>query len=121
MVELAIRMDINGDKNIMQTENTYFDATHSWVHGFKSFGLWVYHPSMQCMLRLASMEIHSENSKDISQFFSLFNELVVKVFKTEGKMFNPKAFMCDKGGANHKAIRIVYGEDFATSRVVGCQ
>ena len=46
MVELALKMDIDGDKNIMQTENAYFDSTHSWVHGFRNFGLWVYHPSM---------------------------------------------------------------------------
>ena len=46
MIELAIKMDIDGDEDIMQTENAYFDATHSRVHGFKSFGLWVYHPSM---------------------------------------------------------------------------
>ena len=121
MIELAIKMDIDGDENIMQTENAYFDATHSRVHGFKSFGLWVYHPSMQHILRLASMEIRSENSKDITQFFNLINELVAKVSKTEGKMFNPRTFMCDKGGANHKAIRIVYGDEFAKTRVVGCQ
>ena len=35
-------------------------------------------------------------------------------------MFNPRTFMCDKGGANHKAIRIVYGDEFAKTRVVGC-
>ena len=29
--------------------------------------------------------------------------------------------MCDEGGANHKAIRIVYGDEFAKTRVVGCQ
>ena len=67
------------------------------------------------------MEIYSKNSKDTAEFFSLFNELVAKVFKTEGKMFNPKTFMCNEGGANHKAIGMIYGEDFATSRVVGCQ
>ena len=33
------QMDIDGDKNIMHTENAYFDATHSQIHGFKSFGL----------------------------------------------------------------------------------
>ena len=41
MVKLALKIDIDGDKNIMQTENAYFDATHSQVHGFKSFGLWM--------------------------------------------------------------------------------
>ena len=121
MIELALKMDIDGDDNIMQTKNAYFNATHSRVHGFKSFGLWVYHPSMHHILRLASMEIRSENSQDIAQFFKLFNELVAKVSKSEGKMFNPRFFMCDEGGANHKAIRIVYGDEFAKTRVVGCQ
>ena len=121
MIELALKMDIDGDDNIMQTENAYFDATHSRVHGFKSFGLWMYHPSMWRILHLASMEIRSENSQDIAQFFKLFNELVAKVSKTVGKMFNPRFFMCDEGGANHKAIRIVYGDKFAKTRVVGCQ
>ena len=82
MVELALKMDIDGDQNIMQTENAYFNATHSRVHGFKSFGLWVYHLSM--------------------------------------RRINPKTVICDEGGANHKAIRMIYGEDFTTSRVVGC-
>ena len=36
-------------------------------------------------------------------------------------MFNPRFFMCDRGGTNHKAIRIVYGDEFAKRRVVGCQ
>ena len=67
------------------------------------------------------MEIRSENSKDIAQFFKLFNEIVAEVSRTEAKMFNPRTFMCDEGGANHKAIRIVYGDDFAKTRVVGCQ
>ena len=120
MIELEIKMDIDGDENIMQTENAYFDTTHSRVHGFKSFGLWVYHPSMWCILHLASMEIRSKNSKDIAQFFKLFNELVAKVSKPEGKMFNPRTFMCDEGGANHKALRIVYSDEFAKTRVVGC-
>ena len=121
MIALALKMDIDGDDNIMQNENAYFDATHSRVHGVKSFGLWVYHPSMQHILHLASMEIRSKNSQDITQFFKLFKELVAKVLKTEGKMFNPRFFMCDKGGANHKAIRIVYGDEFAKTRIVGCQ
>ena len=50
MVELTLKMDIDSDKNIVQTGNAYFNATHSQVHGFKSFGLWVYHPFMQCIL-----------------------------------------------------------------------
>ena len=38
MVELAIKMDIDGDKNVMQTENAYFDATHSWFMALRVLG-----------------------------------------------------------------------------------
>ena len=43
---IAVQMDIDEPYNILQEENPYFDATHTQVHGFKSFGLWTYHPTM---------------------------------------------------------------------------
>ena len=43
MAELSVEMDVTGPENILQQENTYFDATHTCVHGFKSLGLWLYH------------------------------------------------------------------------------
>ena len=36
-------------------------------------------------------------------------------------MFKPRYFVCDKGGANYKAIRKVYGDGFCKERVKGCQ
>ena len=47
---IAVCMDINEPYNILQEENAYFDATHTRVHGFKSFGLWTYHPTMHQMI-----------------------------------------------------------------------
>ena len=44
---IAVRMDINKPYNILQEENAYFDAKHTRVHSFKSFGLWTYHPTMR--------------------------------------------------------------------------
>ena len=35
--------------------------------------------------------------------------------------FNPKSIMVDENGANYCAIRKVFGLEFATSKVVGCQ
>ena len=46
MIKLAMDMDVDGKENPLQLENAYFDATHQCVHGFKSLGLWIYHPSM---------------------------------------------------------------------------
>ena len=73
------------------------------------------------MLRLASMEMRTENTNDISIFFTLFNEVLQKVSGIEGYKFNLRCFMCDEGGANYRAVRDVYGEEFCRDRVRGCQ
>ena len=121
MAELAIQMDVEGPENILQEENAYFDATHTRVHGFKSLGLWLFHPTMRKVIRLASMDLRTENSKDIALFFTLFNEMLQKVTGKPDYKFNPCYFLWDEGGANHNALKIVYGEDFCKERVVGCQ
>ena len=73
------------------------------------------------ILRLACMDIHTENAKDIAKFFTLYNEILQKETGKKGYHFNPHYFMCDKGSANYCAVWQVYGEDFTNSRVVGCQ
>ena len=121
MAQIAIDMDIDGPQNILQKENAYFDTTFCRVYGFSSFGLWFYHPSMCKILCLASMDMRTENSNDIAIFFNLFNEVLSKVKGQKNYKFNPRAFVCDEGGANYKAIRMVYGNDFCKNRVFGCQ
>ena len=122
MVQLAMSMDVDShEKSVLQEENAYFDVTHTRIHGFKSLGLWMYHPAMRKILRLASMDIRSENSKDIRMFFHLFNEILEKESGKPGYKFNPHTFMCDEGSANYKAIEMEYGTDFTKERVIGCQ
>ena len=99
MVRIAMMMDIdNAESNPLQLENCYFDATHKRVQGFKSLGLWTFHPTMKKILHLASMEIRSENTRDIAQFFGFFNEILAKEKKIPGYKFNPRCFICDEGG-----------------------
>ena len=99
MVQIAIIMDIdNPEANPLQLENCYFDVMHKCVQGFKSLGLRTFHPAMKKILHLASMEIHSENTQDITQFFSFFNEIVAKEKKIPRYKFNPRCFICDDGG-----------------------
>ena len=122
MALLALKMDVNNKENTgLQEENAFFDATHMQVFGFKSFGLGLVHSSMREMIRLASMEMRSENSKDIAIFFRLFNEMLEKVSGIPNYKFNPRCFLYDEAGANYKAVRIVYGDDFCKDRVCGCQ
>ena len=79
MAQMALNMDIDGEPNILQMENVYFDATHTQVYGFKCLGLWLIHPVMKKILRSVSMELWSENHKDIALFFSLFNKILSTV------------------------------------------
>ena len=121
MVGIAIMMDIdNPEGNPLQFKNCFY-ATHKCVQGFKSLGLWTFHPAMKKILCLASMEIQTENMCDITQFFRFFNEIVAKEKKVPGYKFNPKCFICDEGGYNYNAITEVYGEDFCYACVKGCQ
>ena len=121
MAEIAILMDVDGPENILQLENAYFDTTHTRVYGFKTLAMWLVHPAMKQILRLTSMEIRSENHTDIALFLRLFNEILSQVSGRTGYKFNPRYFVCDEGGANFKAIREVYGEEFVRQRVKGCQ
>ena len=69
-------------------------------------------------LHLASMEIWTENTRNITQFFS---EIVAKEKRVAGYKFNQRCFICDEGGYNYNAITEVYGEDFCNALVRGCQ
>ena len=122
MAQLAISMDVDSpEKSVLQEENAYFNAMYTCIHGFKSLGLWMCHPAVRKILRLASMDICSENVKDIAMFFYLFNEILQKESGNLNYKFNQQTFMCDKGSANYKAIEMEYGSDFTKERVVGCQ
>ena len=67
------------------------------------------------------MEIRSENYIEISQFFTLFNRICAQVKEEPGYKFNPRFFVCDKGGANWKVLRHIYGAQFTEDGVLGCQ
>ena len=89
MGEMALLMNVEGPENILQLENAYFDATHTKVYGFKTFAMWLIHPAMKQILRLASMELCSENYLDISLFLRLFNEMLAEISNRPGYKINP--------------------------------
>ena len=121
MAQIAIDMDQDGPDNILQMENAYFDAAHTRVYGFKTLGLFMIHPAMKQVLRLASMDLRSENAQDIGIFFTLFNEMLAQVKGEAGYKFNPRCFCADKGSANWKAVKKIYGRTISDNRLKGCQ
>ena len=76
---------------------------------------------MEEMTHLASMEMHSGNSNDIEIFLGLLNEVLQKVPGIQKDKFNPRCFLSNEGGANYKAVQMVYGEEFCHDSIRGCQ
>ena len=72
MAQLAIEMDQDSLEHPLQGEEAYFDGCHSRCAGHKTLGLFVYHMAMHRMLRLATMEVKSESTYEISIFWELF-------------------------------------------------
>ena len=73
MAQLAIDMDQNGPEHPLQAKDTYFNGCHSRCAGYKTLALFVYHTAMGHILRLATMEVKSESTQEISLFWELFN------------------------------------------------
>ena len=120
MAQLVIDMDQNGPEHALQAQDAYFNGCHSRCTGYKTLALFVYHTAMHHILRLATMEVKSKLTKEISLFWELFNQILSEI-KGKNYKFNPKSIMVDENGANYCTIRKVFGLEFATSKVVSCQ
>ena len=122
--ELAIKMDINMQKegflSAMTEEYAFLDGMHSCTKGFKTLTLWTYHPGMQQVLWLCCMDAERENTKNVTLFLNLFNEVLQEVSGNAKYTFNPRGIMCDEAGANFLAIAEALGEHFL-GKTVSCQ
>ena len=125
-LELGLKMDnqqkrVNRKKSILMLEPAFFDGMHKCTRGFKTLTLWVHHPGMQRMRRLATMDVEKENKDMVVLFFQLFNKALAEYKGEPGYKFNPMMICCDEAGANWQAIREVYGKEFYKNKVAGCQ
>ena len=73
ILEIALLMDQDCEKNSLQDELCFFDGAHSRVNNFVALAAWVLHPSMRMLFRLASMEVRSESHRTVEIFWDLFN------------------------------------------------
>ena len=122
MLEIALDMDQDGPPNVLQNEDAFFDGSHSRCTDFISLALWVNHPSMRRVLRLVSMEVKSESTENLTKFWQLVNEMLIKVGKKNNTYkFNPRFIMTDEAGAHFAAMKKVFGQEFVNKKCVTCQ
>ena len=69
ILRLAIDMDVDGPDNPLKCEDAFFDGSQSRCTDFISLGLWVMHTPMKRIIYLASMEVRSEKTEDLTIFW----------------------------------------------------
>jgi hypothetical protein len=100
----------------LEGETLYFDGMHKRVRGYTTLTLWVFHPSLRKLLRLATMEVKGENTANIASFFQTVDRMLTDICGVPHR-FKPSQILVDENGANFKAIKEVYG----AQKVYGCQ
>jgi hypothetical protein len=118
MGELAINLDKNG-AGPMSEEVVYFDGTHNRCSGYITLVLSVVHPATRKMIRLASMEVSTESTRNCQQFWKELNKMLTDI-KGENYTFNPKFIMVDAAWSNYNSITEVFGDEFH-HRILTCQ
>ena len=124
-LETALKMDINqtplnGKVSMLAYEKSYFDAMHRRVKGFKTLTLWVHHPGLRRMKRLASMEVERETAENVELFFTIFNDALREYTGDPHYVFNPAMFVSDEAGAIHQGMYRVFGDAFL-EKISTCQ
>lgn len=84
--EMALSMDRSG-QGLLCEQYCYADATHKRCPSFKTLTLWVCHPLLRKLVKLATMESSREDTEAFIQYWSLLNEVcpyiaVLNVFLT---------------------------------------
>ncbi|KAK3711266.1 hypothetical protein QZH41_007880 [Actinostola sp. cb2023] len=117
-VELALQMDKDGE-GFMSQEYCFLDAKHDRCRGFKTLTLWVYHPLLRELFKLATAEVEAETGDTIAVFFQAFNRALQESKNDPSYKFNPRGWVFDEHGGNWNAVRDVFGED-ALARCKSC-
>ena len=118
---MAAAMDQSGPPNPLQEQVVYFDGTHSRCVGFKTLGAFFLHPGMRKLLRIASMEVRTEGTKNIRWFWKLLNQALREVTGNDEAIFNPTQIMVDENGTNFCGVREEFGLGYTLKKVVSCQ
>ena len=66
ILRLAIDIDVDGPDNPLRFEDDFFDGSHKRCTDFISLGLRVMHMTMRRIICLASMEVRSEKTKELT-------------------------------------------------------
>ena len=78
--EICVQMDKDQSEHPLSKEFCFLDAVHSRCQGFKTLTLWVWHPTLNELVNLATMECEAESSLVIQTFWNNLNEVTLILF-----------------------------------------
>lgn len=75
--EICVQMDFQKSQHSLSKEFCFLDAVHSRCQGYKTLTLWVWHPTLNELVNLATMECEAETSETIQTFWTRLNEVSI--------------------------------------------
>ena len=96
------------EDHFLHEEFCFFDGKRKRkrCRGFVTLTASVYHPLIRKQITLAVMESESENTENVTLFWKLFNEVLVKVSKDKTRKFDPIGWCTNMAGTFN-----VFGEE----------
>ena len=132
MLEIMLQMDRTGD-GLLNKEFCHVDGNHKRCSGFKRITLWMYHIHINAVLKLATMEVESENKEGLQLFWKILNtalqefsqkreneNLMSKFNGNHEIRFHPHGYITDEAGAFWNSIKEGQGEEDVI-RTVSCE
>lgn len=120
-VQLQIAVDMDRQRNNpLSEEYCHLDGNHKICAGYKTITLWLYHPFLRQMCKIATMEVESENTLSMNVFWEVLDEAIQEYTGDYNSRFSPCGYMMGEAGAFWSSITNVQGEeDF--QRSVSCE
>ena len=78
--EICVQMDRHQSQHPLSKEFCFLDSVHSRCQGYKTLTLWVWHPTLNELVNLATMECETESSATIQTFWNNLNEVTIRQF-----------------------------------------
>ena len=101
----------------LNSEYCFDDRTFEKFHMFVTSSVYVYVGLLQKMVKLASIEIKSENTKNWLIFWNLLNQ-VISLLLSRHKKFNPIGWYIEEAVGVRKALKDIYGKEVTKHRTV---
>ncbi|CAB3991211.1 Hypothetical predicted protein [Paramuricea clavata] len=118
--KLLMANNMNKDGvHFLNKEYCFFDGKNKRCRNYTTLTASVYHPLLKKQIPLAVMETEAEDSRCVTLFWTLFQELLTKA-TTSTCTFNTTGSSTDMAGANLVGIRDVFGSE-ALKRVKTCE